>query len=273
MVTLHLCLLVLAGLWGSLASKDHNGQTVDPEHHDLSQKALLFPKDANTEYVIVEPNTTGNLDSYTVCMRAHSDLNRPYALFSYGTRDGSPDIVLLRKTPGKYSILMRDSRFEFDVWGKGCPCHSMDHVCLSWEKKTGVVEFWWNGQPSPRQGALKKASLRPNSKLILGQQQGSSRDNFVDEVAFKGEIEDVKMWDRVLTAKEVCNVWRRKPVPGSTVTWERLSYTVHGDVTVAPSLSQACVPSWSCHFGSQCPGAPCVCQDVPGSQYPDEAFP
>uniref|UniRef100_A0ACB8G7M1 Uncharacterized protein n=1 Tax=Sphaerodactylus townsendi TaxID=933632 RepID=A0ACB8G7M1_9SAUR len=95
-----LSLLLLAGLWGSLAQKD------------LERKAFVFPEASKTAHVVLKPTMRRPLTSFTLCMRFHSALTCGYSLFSYATKRNPNAILLFVKKP---------NRFDFYLGGKAVP--------------------------------------------------------------------------------------------------------------------------------------------------------
>ncbi|XP_061462687.1 C-reactive protein-like [Rhineura floridana] len=232
---LHPFLLILAGQLGSLAQED------------LDRKAFIFPVATDTARVVLKAHLQMQpLSAFTVCLRFQSELTRNYSLFSYASKVSNNEILIHYDNPNTYSLLMRGGIVTFNVTAKLASAIGKEHICLSWESATGLVDFWWNGQSLPRKLLMKGQSVTPDAFIILGQKQDSSGGDFDLNQSFVGEIEDVYMWDRELSSEEVCLVWDNRPADGSVIDWRALHYQIIGEVVVAPSTVSACRAECSC---------------------------
>lgn len=204
---------------------------------DLERKALVFPAVTQTTHVVLKNTVQRPLTSFTLCMRFYSDLTRPYSLFSYATKRNDNEILLCMEKPRQYSFHVGNQYVLFNVPEKFSTNAGGEHVCVSWESSTGLVEFWMNGQPLVRKSLKKGYSVSPEASIILGQEQDSYGGTFEINQSFSGEISDLFMWDRVLSPNEVNLAWYNVPLPSYLINWKSLSYKIQGDVFVKPALS------------------------------------
>ncbi|KAJ7307146.1 hypothetical protein JRQ81_009129 [Phrynocephalus forsythii] len=109
---------------------------------------------------------------------------------------------------------------------------------MSWDSATGLVELWVNGYPLPRMGLKKGYSINPEASIVLGQDQNQGFLGWVFDIntSFQGEMTDVYMWDRVLSADEVNLVWNDQAVSNSLINWSSLDYEITYYVMIMPSL-------------------------------------
>ncbi|XP_032991672.1 serum amyloid P-component-like [Lacerta agilis] len=220
MEILHPSLVILACLLGSLAEED------------LQKKTFIFPESSNTAAVVLDASFQDPLTSVTVCLRSYTMLDRAHALFSYATPKSDNELLIYKPKPNQYNFYVGGTWVTFSVPEKMTSGPRWEHICMSWESATGLVECWLDRQPLPRMGMKKGYSISPRGSLILGQDQDSVGGGFDSNQSFLGEITDVNMWDRVLTQDEML----LSSNGGTLVNWRSLSYQIKEYVVVKPSL-------------------------------------
>lgn len=103
--------------------------------------------------------------------------------------------------------------------------------------------MWINGNPSARKVGYKE-NLTGKLSIILGQEQDSVGGKFDAKQSFVGMLNDVHMWDYVLSA---CELQRFASdlnfTPGNVLNWRGLEFRVIGDVVVEDSQSKPCLSS------------------------------
>nr|XP_056709461.1 serum amyloid P-component-like [Euleptes europaea] len=221
---LHTFLLVLVGSLGSLALED------------LERKALIFPEASNTAHVVLRAARQQSLTSFTVCLRSYTDLNRAYSLFSYATRKSDNELLVFKPKSNQYSLYVGGSVVTFSIADNPVPKPQWEHICVSWESATGIVEFWLNGDHLPRKGVKKGYTIGSEASIVLGQEQDSFGGGFDVNQSFVGEITDVCLWDRVLSSDELALVGNGRRLSNYLVDWRSLNYEIKGYAVVKPSL-------------------------------------
>ncbi|XP_053134299.1 C-reactive protein-like [Hemicordylus capensis] len=227
---LRACLLVLAGLMGSLAQED------------LSGKALIFPAETNTAYVILKPSPppAQPLTSLTVCLKVYPAVTRAYALLSYATKNSADDFLLYKERTSDYSLHVGGERVQFGIPEGLAPRSCMVHLCVSWESSTGLASLWLDGVPLPRKVLKQGYSIAAAASIILGQEQDSMEGGFEAHESLVGEVEALYLWERVLSPEEVCLAKDGRPPARPVIDWRALSYEIKGNVALQPSLFPAC---------------------------------
>ncbi|XP_054849677.1 serum amyloid P-component-like [Eublepharis macularius] len=223
MEILHTSLLVLVGLLGSLAQQD------------LEKKTMIFPEASNTARVVLRTVHQQPLTSFTVCLRAYTDLNRAYSLFSYATKQSDNHILLFKPKSNQYSVYVAGAVVTFSVADNPVPKPQWEHICASWESATGIVELWLNGESLPRKGLKKGHSITPEASIIIGQEQDSYGGGFDVNQSFVGEITDVYMWDRELSPDELALVGSDSRLSNYLIDWKSLNYEIKGYAVVKPT--------------------------------------
>ncbi|XP_053225352.1 serum amyloid P-component-like [Podarcis raffonei] len=224
MEILHSSLVILACLLGSLAQED------------LQTKVFIFPASSNTAAVVLNASFQDPLTSVTVCLRSYTLLNRNYGLFSYATRKSDNELLIFKPKLNQYNFYVGGTSVTFSVPERMTSGPQWEHICMSWESATGLVEFWLDGQPLPRMGMKKGYSIGTGGSLLLAQDQDSVGGGFDINQSFTGELTDVYMWDRVLTPDEVLLIRNGGTLSKCILNWRSLSYQMKGYVVVKPSL-------------------------------------
>ncbi|XP_052057147.1 mucosal pentraxin-like [Apodemus sylvaticus] len=210
-------ILLLSVLSGSISQSDMKG------------KAFIFPKESSTAYVSLIPQVRKPLQNFTLCLKAFTDLTRPYSIFSYNTETKDNEILLFVQNVGEYMFFVGNSAVIFKA-----PTSPYDpvHICVSWESGSGIAEFWLNGKPLGRKGLRKGYTVGDKAMIILGQEQDSYGGKFDAKQSFVGEIWDVFLWDYVVRLNEVSNSCKN----GSLINWRALNYQDYDYVVMKPTL-------------------------------------
>lgn len=204
---------------------------------DLKGKAFIFPTSSNTSHVLVRARPQEPLTSFTVCLRAYTDMTHPGTFFSYATHTTDNDIVLFKPKPSIYHLYVGDEFIDFFFLENLDSKPIWEHVCMSWESATGLVEFWLDGVRWPRYGMMKGYSVSAEASIVLGQDQDVLGGGFEPSQSFVGELTDVYMWDRVLSPKEVSRVRNGTLVSGYLINWRSLNFDIGDYVLVKPALA------------------------------------
>uniref|UniRef100_A0A8D0E7J8 Pentraxin family member n=1 Tax=Salvator merianae TaxID=96440 RepID=A0A8D0E7J8_SALMN len=219
---------LLSGPVGSLAQED------------LERKVFIFPESSNTSHVVLKSTSQRPLTSFTICLRTYTDMTRAHTLFSYATKTNDNEIVIFKTKPNEYNLYVGTGDVIFFFPEKVAMKPSWEHICMSWESDTGLVEFWLDGQPLPRNGMMKGHRISGEASIVLGQDQDSFGGGFDINQSFVGEMMDVYMWDRVLSDDEMCLVWGNRVPSNPIINWRALTYDIKSYVVLKPSLFSVC---------------------------------
>ncbi|XP_051004317.1 mucosal pentraxin-like [Acomys russatus] len=196
---------------------------------DMKGKAFIFPQESSTAYVSLIPQVKKSLQNFTLCLKAFTDLTRPYSLFSYNTRTKDNEILLFVEKVGEYMFYVGNTVAIF----KASPNPNAPiHVCMSWESASGIAEFWLDGKPLGRKGLKRGYTVGGDAKIILGQEQDSFGGHFDVKQSFLGEIWEVSLWDHVVPLEEVHD----RCYSGNLINWRSLIYEDNGYVVTKPKL-------------------------------------
>ncbi|ETE56666.1 C-reactive protein, partial [Ophiophagus hannah] len=199
----------------------------------LDGKAFVFSKLSANSYVLLKPNLDQGLRQLTLCLRFFTDLTHSVSLFSAASQDHDNEILLWRNPHG----------FEMCVGGE-CAVFMMPNpsdrsairwvsVCTTWDSATGIVQLWLDGQRLPRKGASRGYEVKKDLMVMLGQEQDSYGGCFEVQQSFVGEIADVYLWDKVLTAKAL-NKTQLPVASNPLLDWTSLKFEIQGDILTEP---------------------------------------
>ncbi|XP_061591046.1 C-reactive protein-like [Cololabis saira] len=196
---------------------------------DLSGKMFTFPEETNSAHVKLI-TTKQNFGAVTVCHRSITDLKRDHSLFSLATPSAANDfLVYWEETTQEIKAHSRDigvglRGFDYDpnTW------HSM---CTTWDSTSGVVQVWFDGEPSVRRFLSSGSKISGQPSIILGQEQDSHGGAFETTQSFVGMMSDVHMWDYILSPCEIQNYMNSQGfTPGNVLNWRALNYKIGGNV-------------------------------------------
>ncbi|CAH6789527.1 mucosal pentraxin [Phodopus roborovskii] len=196
---------------------------------DMTGKAFIFPQESATAYVTLIPKVRKSLQSFTLCLKAFTDLTRPYSLFSYSTKTKDNEILLFVQKAGEYEFHVGNSAVTFKA---PLNPYAPFHVCVSWESASGITELWLDGKPMGRKGLKKGYSVSAEAKIIIGQEQDSFGGRFDVKQSFVGEIWQVSLWDHVIPLKEMDD----RCYSGNLINWHTLNFEDNGYVVSKPKL-------------------------------------
>ncbi|XP_072255293.1 serum amyloid P-component-like isoform X2 [Pyxicephalus adspersus] len=199
---------------------------------DLDGKMFIFSKKTNIDHVILKPTTTTPLERVSVCLHYHSQLSRPYSLFSMASSVANNALLIVIQPPNVCSIYINQVVTTILIdpgslyW---IP------LCVTWGSDTGEIHVWVNETHYPGGVLLKGSSITSDTSIVLGQGQDTFGGGFDSSKSFVGEISDVNMWDYDLTPEHIQKVVSGD-LHGNLINWKSLVYEVKGDVLVQEKL-------------------------------------
>ncbi|KAB5587246.1 hypothetical protein PHYPO_G00011000 [Pangasianodon hypophthalmus] len=195
------------------------------------RKVFLFPEESDTAYVHVTPKKPLNLQAFTLCMHVATELNsqRETILFAYRTQHY--DELNVWQEKGRLSLYLRSSG---DAAMFTLPPLSAfpTHLCVTWDSSTGATAFWVDGRRSMLKIYRRGHQVDSDGAIVLGQDPDSYVGEFDSKQSFVGEITDLEMWDSVLSARQIKQVFEKQNIglSGNVLDWNSLEYKIHGNV-------------------------------------------
>uniref|UniRef100_A0A3Q2Z358 Neuronal pentraxin receptor a n=1 Tax=Hippocampus comes TaxID=109280 RepID=A0A3Q2Z358_HIPCM len=110
------------------------------------------------------------------------------------------------------------------------------HICVSWNQKGGDWQAYQGGKlRGEGHGLAAGHEIRPGGVLVLGQEQDSLGGGFDSTQALVGELSQMGLWDRVLSADQVASLARCGTVTqGGVAPWTERAVEVYGGATKYP---------------------------------------
>ncbi|GAA6222103.1 pentraxin fusion protein-like [Lates japonicus] len=194
-------------------------------------KTMVFPTETSTSYVELVPLKPLDLRAFTLCMRVATELKgqREVILFAYRTRD-QDELNVWRELDGRLSFYLSGEGVLFEV----PQLEALEtHLCVTWDSSSGTAALFMNGRKSLTKIYKKGHAIRSGGKVIIGQDPDSYLGGFDPKQSFIGEISDVNMWDSVLSASTIQDMYTGKRVPrGNVFDWENTELKINGKVEV-----------------------------------------
>uniref|UniRef100_A0A671X309 Pentraxin family member n=1 Tax=Sparus aurata TaxID=8175 RepID=A0A671X309_SPAAU len=194
-------------------------------------QTLVFPSETATSYVEIVPMKLLNLKAFTLCMRVATEISieRKTILFAYRTGDFD-ELNVWRELDGRYSFYLSGDGVMFSVPELGA---LQTHFCVTWDSSSGASALFMDGRKSLTKLYKKGHTIPPGGKVIIGQDPDSYLGEFDAKQSFVGEINDVNMWDSVLSDSTIKDMFSGKRVPrGNIFDWETIQLTTNGAVEV-----------------------------------------
>ncbi|KAL6103260.1 uncharacterized protein ACO6RY_02694 [Pungitius sinensis] len=193
---------------------------------------LSFPTRTNYMYAVVK-HAIPALQTFTACLwlrPAEGGVGTP---LSYAVSEQPNELVLLQGLHTPTELLINDKVAQLPLnLSRG----SWQHICVSWSQKGGVWQAYQGGKlRGEGHGLATGHHIRPGGVLILGQEQDSVGGGFDSSQALVGELSQVGLWNRVLSASQVTSLSRcGRVTPGSVAPWTEKGVEVHGGATKDP---------------------------------------
>ncbi|XP_043943233.1 mucosal pentraxin-like [Protopterus annectens] len=197
---------------------------------------LVFPQQSSTDYVKLTPVKEMSLTAFTLCIRAFTDLDRPYSLFSYATSSKDNELLLFATAKDQYEFNIANNNVLFRVTNLRS---TWNHFCVTWDSRTGLLELRINGERLVRKGLAKGYTIKSGGVIILGQEQDSLEGGFQADQSFVGELNNVNLWDYVLTPQQIrAATYGTLSIPGNVIDWGTVEYAIKGYVIVVTDKEQ-----------------------------------
>uniref|UniRef100_A0A8D3E5R2 Pentraxin family member n=1 Tax=Scophthalmus maximus TaxID=52904 RepID=A0A8D3E5R2_SCOMX len=171
----------------------------------VTVKTLVSPTETSNSYVEMVPVKPRTLRAFTLCMRVASKLKgeREVNLFAYRTRD-SDELKVRRELDGRLSFYLSGVPALFEV----PPLGALEtHLCITCDSKSGAATLFMDGSKSMTKIYKKGHALRSGGRVIIRQGPDPHLGKFDAKQSFVGEMHDVNMWDSVLSASTIRDIY------------------------------------------------------------------
>ncbi|XP_077475099.1 neuronal pentraxin receptor a [Stigmatopora argus] len=187
---------------------------------------LSFPSRTNYMYAVVKQSIP-KLVAFTLCLWLRPTEGGIGTPISYAVSEQPNELVLLQgfHTPTELLINDKVARLPLNLT-KG----NWQHICVSWTQRGGDWQAYQGGKlKGEGHGLAAGHDIRPGGVLILGQEQDSLDGGFDSTQALVGELSQMGLWDRVLSADQVASLAHCGMVTqGSVAPWTEHGVEVYG---------------------------------------------
>ncbi|XP_038646160.1 C-reactive protein-like [Scyliorhinus canicula] len=187
-------------------------------------------QETSDSYVELKPAKCPDLSAFTVCLRAASELDREYVLFSYATSYHNNELLIWQGKNGILVLYLGQNTVGFSL-----PIMNalLRHICVTWEARSSLVTVWVNGERTLQRQIKSTTVVHGGGAIILGQEQDTVRGRFDLDQSFVGEITDVNMWSYALKACAVKAVSQGvHSAGGNIISWASVRYIANGSVNI-----------------------------------------
>nr|XP_040020723.1 C-reactive protein-like isoform X2 [Gasterosteus aculeatus aculeatus] len=203
---------------------------------DLSGKMFTFPQQSATSLVKL---TASELlyRAVTVCHRSFTDLKRDHALFSLAAPSNANEFLIFwDETKKGLEPHVKNAMTEYR--GLDYKLNMWHSICTTWDSESGLVQMWFDGQPTIRKFITSGSAITGSNIIILGQEQDSYGGGYYLTQSFVGMMSDVHMWDHTLSPCEIHKyVDGLNFTPGNVLNWGALEFQITGKVIVEDKLN------------------------------------
>ncbi|XP_061701808.1 chromobox protein homolog 6 [Syngnathoides biaculeatus] len=193
---------------------------------------LSFPSRTNYMYAVVKQSIP-KLTAFTLCLWLRPTEGGIGTPVSYAVPEQPNELVLLQglRTPTELLINDKVARLPLNI-SRG----NWQHVCVSWNQKGGEWQAYQGGKlRGEGHGLAADHDVRPGGVLILGQEQDSLGGGFDSTQALVGELSQMALWNRVLSADQVASLARCGMLTQDSVApWIEHGVEVYGGAAKYP---------------------------------------
>ncbi|XP_069505731.1 C-reactive protein-like [Ambystoma mexicanum] len=224
-----LCFLLLTSILGAVCQATN-----------MDGQVFLFTNVSIDNYVTLKQELSVPLKSFTICLRAFTELTREYSFLSVRNPTKANAFLLFHsKYPERPIAIDVDGKEMVFTATLNTP--ERRHICSTWDSSSGVTQLWINGKPLVRKVMKRGATIQTPLNVIIGQEHDSFGGSFDKNQSFEGEISDVHMWDHVLLPADIQQVFlNNKHLNGNVISWRDLPFEINGDVLIVPVQKGVC---------------------------------
>ncbi|XP_030264881.1 pentraxin fusion protein-like [Sparus aurata] len=205
--------------------------TTSQVKESVTIQTLVFPSETATSYVEIVPLKPLNLTAFTLCMRVATEISKGREVIFFAYRTYSNDeLNVWRELDGRYSFYLSGDGVMFSVPELGA---LQTHFCVTWDSRSGAAALFMDGRKSLTKIYKKGHTILAGGKVLIGQDPDNFVGRFDARQSFVGEINDVNMWDSVLSDSTIKDRFSGKREPkGNIFDWETIQLTTNGAVEV-----------------------------------------
>ncbi|XP_078594462.1 uncharacterized protein LOC144872277 [Branchiostoma floridae x Branchiostoma japonicum] len=209
------------------------GQATSDEYRCGYLQKITFPAPRSaSNYAKLGTTLAQDLGSFTLCLQMRTDMSSTTkaSLVSYAVQGQANELLVFTNGGSEFHYWVGGKRLAFGalpVWDG-----ERHAICVTWRSTGGAWQVYTDGVLQASGSGLNVGGkVRSGGVWILGQEQDKVGGGFDPNQAFSGELSQVNLWDRVLTAAEIgTDVCGQH---GNVIDWETTAINVFGQATSA----------------------------------------
>ncbi|XP_035678849.1 peroxidasin-like [Branchiostoma floridae] len=248
-----------------------------------AQKKTTFPSPRSTSnYARLGTSLSQDLTSFTLCLHMRTDMSSSSdaGLVSYAVTQHNNELLVFNKGGIGFRLYWSVGDTDFSFSSHHIPMSSDEKgvhvieicvfqlfvqganvnmgglpvwdgarhaVCVTWRSSDGAWQVYADGARRNSGSGLRVGGrVRSGGTFILAQDQDTVGGGFAANQAFSGELSQVNLWDRVLTAAEVGSDWSAFcNHHGNVIDWATANIQVSGQATTDQYSCQVTSPPGS----------------------------
>ncbi|XP_061771234.1 neuronal pentraxin-1 isoform X2 [Nerophis ophidion] len=189
---------------------------------------ISFPMRTNFMFGKMKKTILQEIFAFTLCLWIKNGVGVAMGTPLSYSAPGQPNELVLIEWGGNPIELLIDDQVTSLPWSLGDA--KWHHVCVSWSTRDGGWEAYQDGvQRGSGTGLAPWHAIKSGGVFILGQEQDTLGGRFDAAQSFVGEMADVQMWSRVLSAAEIHHLASCGGRPtGDVLAWSEAQVELHG---------------------------------------------
>ncbi|KAI8497393.1 hypothetical protein Bbelb_246990, partial [Branchiostoma belcheri] len=195
-------------------------------------RRIIFPAPQSVDnYAQMVPTLDRDLTSFTLCLHIRTGISPSdsMGLVSYATANQHNELLLYSRS-NAFQLYVNGQRVDIadlpiydNVWHE---------ICATWSSTAGHYQLYADGVLRASDVGLSVGEIvNRGGAWILGQDQDTLGGGFVQGQAFRGELSQVNLWDRVLSEAEIGTSWSAFcSHHGNVIDWRATNVQFFGQV-------------------------------------------
>ncbi|KAF6739569.1 Neuronal pentraxin-2 [Oryzias melastigma] len=221
---------------------DDDNQDLDGDHDSSGRKntqsldafQISFPMRTNYMHGRVKRTLLQEIFALTLCLWMKAGVGPGLGTpFSYSAPGQANELVLIEWGNNPIELLIDDKAVTLPLSLSDGKWH---HVCVTWTTRDGQWEAYQDGvQKGTGTNLSPWHAIKPGGVFILGQEQDTLGGRFDATQSYVGEMSELHMWSRVLSADDIYSLAScGSHLQGDVIAWSETEVELHGGVARYP---------------------------------------
>uniref|UniRef100_A0A3P9KFX8 Si:dkey-283b15.2 n=1 Tax=Oryzias latipes TaxID=8090 RepID=A0A3P9KFX8_ORYLA len=220
--------------------RDHGEHPADNHHNDdhkgnsLDAFQISFPMRTNYMHGRMKRTLLQEIFALTLCLWMKAGVGPGLGTpFSYSAPGQANELVLIEWGNNPIELLIDDKAVSLPLSLSDGKWH---HVCVTWTTRDGQWEAYQDGvQKGTGTNLSPWHPIKPGGVFILGQEQDTLGGRFDVTQSYVGEMSELHMWSRVLSADDIYSLAScSSHLQGDVIAWSETEVELHGGVARYP---------------------------------------